>query len=204
MSSEPDRPIGFLPDFHDADGAYTRAVGWLQRGLHSAKHPFHLLTLATVDEAGWPQLRTCVLRGIDAASRVIHVHTDARSPKVRHLTAGPRACLLFYDASARFQVKVPAAVTLHRGDEFARAAWVASRDASRGTYATPHPPSRIIPADADTAYPPAAGVEDPAFENFVLLACHFDVLELLELHAAGHRRARLTWRDGWTMERLAP
>ena len=193
----------FLPDFGDPAGAFARAADWLQAGAQSPTHSFHWPTLATTGADGQPEARVLVLRRFDPAGRAAEVHTDARSPKVAQLAADPRACLLFHDPDARVQVKLPVTVAMHRGDAAARAAWEALTDRTRGTYATPWPSGTVVPPGADTATP-AVGADHPAFADFVLLRCHFAGLEVLELRPDGNRRGRLTWADGWKLERLAP
>ena len=69
-------------------------------------------------------------------------------------------------------------------------AWAASAAMSRACYAADHGPG--TPREAFPAAPVApAGDDDSGLRQFAVVACRFDVVELLCLHAAGHQRVRL-------------
>ena len=104
----------FLADFTDADGVYARTAWRLGAAVRSADHPFRLFTLATVGPDRYPHARTVVLRGFDPVERSVSFYTDCRSPKVRHMAGEPRVALLFYDPTARLQLRIPASARLHR------------------------------------------------------------------------------------------
>lgn len=171
------------------DACLAEAFGRLARGVADRRSPFHTPTLATVAPDGAPEARTLVLRGFDAASRRIRLHTDARSGKVAALAREPRCQLHLYDAGAKLQLRLSGVAALHGGDEVAAAAWQASRDASRMIYAVepgPGTPVAAPPAAPDDA---AAGAA-----RFRVILLRFDRLEWLELAHAGHRRARFDWQ----------
>lgn len=78
----------------------------LGRGAADPKHPFHWPTLgysAPLQDA--PQLRTVVLRHVDAQALSLTFYTDARSQKVEPLRRG-QASLLFVDVPGLMQVTV--------------------------------------------------------------------------------------------------
>lgn len=204
MAGEPAPP--FIVDFEDAAGCYSKVSNELEQAVGTASKQFHLLTVALIDQSGWPTARTVVLRGFDAVNRVVRFHTDLRSPKVGCLQADPRLELHFYDRSTRLQLRLPAEATIHHQDETARAAWLASATSSRCCYAAEHGPSSKIGPEVEAAYPESPAVDDPfAYGNFVVVACHFNEMELLELRSSGHRRVRLSWQDGsLSSQRLAP
>jgi len=162
----------------------------LVAAIASARHGLHLPTLATIGADGAAEARTVVLRHVDAARREIRFHTDIRSPKVAAIRRDPRVALHWYDPARRVQVRIPAVATIHHGDAVAAAAWAASAAMSRACYAADHGPG--TPREAFPAAPVApAGDDDSGLRQFAVVACRFDVVELLCLHAAGHQRVRL-------------
>ena len=197
----------FLTDFADADGVYARTAWRLGAAARSAEHPFHLFTLSTVGPDRYPHARVVVLRGFDPVERSVRFYTDCRSPKVRHMAGEPRVALLFYDPAARLQLRIPASARLHHEDADAREAWLACPPDHRALYRGESGPGTGLDPDAAVGIaPPAAGEEDDdAFGRFVVVVCHFDALDVTELHPDGHRRVRLTWGPhGLDIDRLAP
>ncbi len=176
----------------------------LMAAVASARHPFHLVTVATVDEAGAPQVRTVVLRAFDVARREVRFHTDARSPKAAQIQRKGRVALHWYDAARRLQIRIAATATIHQGDALARAAWEASPPRSRACYhaaAAPGTPVAAVPA----ACPPPDPADDRGLDAFAIVCCRFDAVELLLLRAAGHERIRLQLAGpGPISEILAP
>ncbi len=81
------------------------------------------MTLATVDEAGFPSARVVLLRGVDAGGFVFY--TSYQSRKGRELEANPRAALCFHWKSLREQVRVGG--TVERVSDAESDAYFASR-----------------------------------------------------------------------------
>jgi hypothetical protein len=174
----------------NAAAAWAWLAGELAAAVGSARHGLHLLTVATVGADGQPDARTVVLRHVDPLRREIRFHSDIRSPKVQTLRTSPRVALHWYDPALRVQVRVAALAAIHHGDTVATAAWTASQTMSRAIYTT-----AVAPGDALDAFPegPAAPAadDDTGLGRFAVVACRFDTVELLSLHAAGHQRVRL-------------
>ena len=162
----------------------------LARGVADRRSAFHTPTLATIGADGAPEARTLVLRGFEAATRTLRLHTDARSGKVAELAADPRCVLHFYDAGAKLQLRLAGRATVHDGDAVADAAWAATRDFSRMIYAIEPAPG--TPIAAPVAAPRDATAGRAAFRVILLRVAR---LEWLELAASGHRRARFAWDD---------
>lgn len=162
----------------------------LARGVADRRSAFHTPTLATIGADGAPEARTLVLRGFDAATRTLRLHTDARSGKVADLAADPRCALHLYDPGAKLQLRIAGRAAVHGGDAVAEAAWAGSREFSRMCYAIEPAPGTPV------AEPPAAPRDAEAGQAvFRVILLRFDRLEWLELAAAGHRRARFAWDD---------
>ena len=170
----------------------------------SARHPFPLPTLITVGPEGGPQARTVVLRLFDPAHREAWFHTDLRSGKVTDILREPRVMLHWYDPESRLQIRIPARATVHSGDTRARAAWNGSATMSRACYASGDAPG--TPLDTFPPAPPQPAVDDDTgFDMFAAVGCHFNEVDLLALHAAGHQRVRLDLRQAPpTWQILAP
>jgi hypothetical protein len=173
------------------DDVLAEALRLLARGVADRRHGFHTPTLATIGLDGAPQARTLVLRGVEAATRTVRLHADARSGKVAELLADPRCALHLYDAGGGVQIRLCGRATVHAEDAVADAGWTASRAMSRMCYAAEHGPGTPLPA------PPAAPTDAEAGRGvFRVIRLVFDTLEWLELAASGHRRARFDWRAG--------
>lgn len=176
----------------------------LDEAAASARHPLHLVTVATVDAAGAPHARTVVVRGFDAHLREVRFHTDSRSPKALQIGAAGRVALCWYDPARRLQIRMPARAALHQGDAVALSAWRAARPMSRACYTSAEAPGARLTAFPAAPAAPAA-TADGGLASFAVVCCRFDAVELLALHATGHERVCLRFAGPEpTLEILAP
>ena len=173
----------------DLDATLEAAFALLDRGVADRRHPFHTPVLGSVGPGGEPRLRTLVLRGFDAATRTLRMHTDRRAGKVADIAAGPRVGLLGYDPARRVQIRLQGQATLHTEDLVADAGWAISRDFSRMCYAVEPGPGQPVGAPPPAPLDPAAGRP-----HFAVIQLRFDSLEWLWLAAGGHQRALFTWQ----------
>jgi pyridoxamine 5'-phosphate oxidase len=81
---------------------------WLAEADDSEPSDPNAMALATVDEAGLPDVRMVLLKEVDEAGFVFYTNLD--SAKGQELKAQPRAALLFHWKSLRRQVRVRGAV----------------------------------------------------------------------------------------------
>lgn len=183
----------------DLDAARETAFAMLARGVADRRHPFHTPVLGTVGRDGQPRLRTLVLRGFDAPTRTLRLHTDARAEKAADIAAEPRVSLLGYDPGQRVQIRLQGQASLHRDDAVADAGWAASRDFSRMCYAVTPAPGQPVQAP-----PPAPLDPEIGRANFAVILLRFDRLEWLWLAAAGHQRALFRWDGGTPASWLVP
>lgn len=184
--------------------AWAWLAGHLTAATASARHPLHLATLATIDADGCPQARTVVLRHVDPARGEIRFHTDVRSPKVAAIRRDPRVALHWYDPAMRVQVRITAVAAIHHGDAVAADAWSRSAAMSRACYAAEPGPGTPLAAFPAAPVAPADG-DDAGLRAFAVVACRFDAVELLCLHAVGHQRVRINVaRTPVTWDVLAP
>ncbi len=175
---------------HANDLGEVRAAAFalLSRGVADRRSPLHTPTLATIGLDGAPRARTLVLRGFDAASRTLRLHSDRRSDKFTELLRDPRCALHGYDAASQVQIRLAGLASLHTQDAVANAAWDATQPFSRIIYAVEPAPGTTIAAPLPA---PANEVAGRAHFGVVLLQIHS--LEWLFLASSGHRRARIDW-----------
>ncbi|MDO9498548.1 pyridoxamine 5'-phosphate oxidase family protein [Falsiroseomonas sp.] len=177
-----------MNEARDLDATLAEAFRLIARGVADRRHPFHTPTLATLAADGAPSARTVVLRGFDAATRQLRIHTDRRAAKVAELNAQPRASLHMYDHGAAVQLRLSCLATLHADDAVAQSGWAASRDFSRMCYAI-----QPAPGTPCAEPPPAPADAEAGRPNFCVVLLRIDRLEWLHLAAAGHRRAHFAW-----------
>lgn len=195
-----------LPSFYDdLDG--FRAEGWrcLADGVGHRHSPFHTPSLATVDAAGRPRLRTVVLRAAEAGAGALRFHCDRRSDKAQEIAANGLAALHVYDGRAKLQLRIEGRAHLHQDDAVADAAWGAALTMSRICYGVEPAPGTALAAGDAYAMPD----EDPdariGRENFCAVVFTAERLDLLYLDRRGHRRAVFSREgEGWMGTWVAP
>jgi pyridoxamine 5'-phosphate oxidase len=90
-------------------------AGWLEEATALEPNDPNAMAVATVDEAGLPDVRMVLLKGVDEAGFVFY--SNLESAKGRQMAADPRAALLFHWKSLRRQVRVRGVVTLVSDEE---------------------------------------------------------------------------------------
>jgi pyridoxamine 5'-phosphate oxidase len=190
MPSGRSDPAGVWLSSLDAATAWRRIADSLAAAAGSSRHPFHLLSLATVNADGAAEARTVVLRGFDEPKREVRFHTDARSGKAAAIRRDARVSLHWYAPEMKLQIRIPATASIHHADDIALHAWRASPPMSRACYTAAHAPGEPLASFPAAPSAPAAG-DDTGLANFCVVRCRFDSVELLTLHAAGHERVRI-------------
>lgn len=179
-------------------------------GAANRKAPYHLITIATLTEAG-PQLRTVVLRKVDEASRRVTFHTDIRSAKALEIQADPRIGILAYDPRPAVQIRMNGTATVaHEGPDVDEA-WEATRLLGRRCYlmsgapGTPAQDSREGFTEEQLTREPTLEESLPGRENFAIVTCVVDSMEWMALRFDGHLRARFIYRENiWQESWLLP
>jgi 3-hydroxyisobutyrate dehydrogenase len=173
----------------------------LVNGAVKSRSPFHTPALATFGQKEI-SLRTVVLRKTIPETREIRFHTDVRSRKWNELLLNPAISALFYDASARIQLRLNGLASLHQNNDITKDAWQKTTLSSRRCYLTLHSPSSFsdIPTSGLTE---DIEQENLSFEeseiglkNFGIVSIHVQSIDWLWLHHAGHRRAFFDYTDG--------
>ena len=169
---------------------WTRFVNGAVKG----RDPFHLPAVANFSD-GDISLRTVVLRKALPEERELRFHTDTRSPKWKALQVNPAISALFYDASARIQLRVKGKAILYFNDAVTADAWEKTNLSSRRCYLTPFTPSDF--SDMPTSgLPPHIEQEEFTLEesevgkeNFGVVGIKVESIDWVWLNHAGHRRA---------------
>jgi pyridoxamine 5'-phosphate oxidase len=91
-------------DFTAADEPLRLFQAWFDEAVKTEPRDPNAMSVATVDPAGMPDVRTVLLKGIDQRGFVFYTNTE--SQKGRELAANPKAGLLFHWKSLNRQVRV--------------------------------------------------------------------------------------------------
>ena len=162
----------------------------LTKAAGQADHPWRLPALGTQGLNG-PDVRTMVLRSVDATTRQLTAQTDIRSAKVPGFRKDPRVAWHFFDPQTRIQVRANGRVAVHHDDEVTHAAWAAVPEANKRNYATPSAPGS--PVDDLSPGQAQAGGDAAAYANFAVLSSEITFIDWLQLDDEQHRRAQFTW-----------
>lgn len=154
--------------------------------------------------------RVMVLRAFDQEGAMLRFHTDARSPKVAAIAADPRMAVLFYDKSAKIQIRVQGAGRIESDGQIADAAWGSSHNFARRCYLGEGPGS-VSDVPTSGLPPEFEGVEPddeqliPARGNFAVLLIDVEKVDWLYLAHTGHIRAQFTRAgEGWEGRWVTP
>src|SRR6476619_2819185 len=96
-------------DFADSADPIALFAAWLDQATASEPNDPNAMALATVDDAGMPDVRMVLLKGFDPRGFVFF--TNYESAKGRELAGHPKAALCFHWKSLRRQVRVRGDVT---------------------------------------------------------------------------------------------
>lgn len=169
---------------------------WLQlvNGAVKSKDPFHTFAVASLN-SGEISLRTVVLRKASPIDRTLNFHTDTRSRKWDELASSPSISALFYNATARVQLRMKGRAVLHYNNEITYAAWQKTALSSRRCYL-------IQPSPSSFSDHPTSGLTEQieqenftleeseiGYQHFGIVTIQVESMEWLWLHHAGHRRA---------------
>ena len=180
---------------------------WLRilNGSLKSKDPLHNPVVAN-SNTGVVNMRTVVLRSVDTKNKTLAFHTDIRSGKWNELQQNNDISWLFYDAHARFQIRVGGNATLHYNDANADKAWLKSNVNSRKIYLGESAPSQksAIPT---SGLPEIFENSNPTLEeseagrkNFGVVLTKATWVEWLWLNSAGHRRAAFYYKADLSFE----
>jgi len=168
----------------------------LRNGVIEKGHPFRCFTLATQGITNI-HLRTVVLREVDT-NLVLSCYTDARSQKIKHLKATPKASLLFYHPTKRFQISIKANVVLEEDSEILKSVWDTIPHSSKKDYTS-------IPAPGSVLKKTASSVIHAQSHHLAIIRMYPQIIEYVQLHKVQHIRNLYTKTSaGWAETRLVP
>lgn len=181
-------------------------VGRLARAAKDRKSPMHVPAVVTSDV----DARGMVLREFDSQAWTLRFHTDTRAPKVAAIEADPRAAVLFYDKSAKIQIRVRGTAQVLRDAPVTQAAWDNGSNFARRCYMGDGP-GTLSDAPTSGLPPELEGVEPsdeqlaPARANFAVLIIELAQLDWLYLAHTGHVRAQFLRQAGeWSGRWVSP
>ena len=163
----------------------------LKKAVSDKDSPFRDPVVTSVDNTGRPQARVMILRDFDPSTMCLRVYTDARSPKVHDLRSNAFVQLVLYDHDARLHMRVSGTVVLHVRDELTEKLWSSLPEYGRGDYLSRKPPGAMLSDPGAFELEPELGSE-----NFMVVEIYIHEIDWLKLSSSGHKRARLTWREG--------
>ncbi len=153
----------------------------LQRAGRERDHEWRVMTLATLDE-GRADARSVIVRESDEATRTLIFYTDDRSAKVRQLLACPQATMVAWSRTLSWQLRLRVSLALEDDGLDVSSRWARVKlSPSAQDYLAALPPGTPV----DT-YQPERGSR----EHFAVVRAEVQVMDWLELHIEGHRRAR--------------
>lgn len=163
-----------------------------------------IATLATADELHRPRARSVVLRQLDDDG-ALHLTSDARTAKNRHLLTTPIAELVCYLPQRREQFRLfgPATLTTQADNPtLLFHFWTRLSDPARASFTWPTPGHRRQPCDTpfELALPPTTPI--PA--SFTLITLRPTEVDHLQLSESPHHRIQWLSTNAWTPTDLNP
>ena len=189
--------------YDNLDDIQNELISRLGRAAKDRRSAMHTPCVVTSDV----DARVMVLRDFDRAAWTLRFHTDTRAPKVGVIEADPRMAVLFYDKSAKMQIRARGIGRIERESPLARRAWDAGDNFARRCYLGAGPgtssetPTSGLPPEFEGVEPTDEELT-PAWENFAVLQIEIEQLDWLYLAHTGHVRARFdragdSWQGSW-------
>lgn len=169
-------------------------------GATKSRDSFHTPCVATINQ-GDVSIRTVVLRKAIPSTKELRFHTDIRSRKWAELEQNNSISALFYDASARIQLRVKGKAILHVNNEITSEAWQKTTLSSRKCYLTAFSPSSFTESSTSGL---SEDIEQENFtllesevgqKNFGIVSIKVESIDWLWLNHAGHRRAFFDYQN---------
>lgn len=192
--------------FETLDDVRRDLVGRMARAAKDRKSPMHVPAVVTSDI----DARTMVLREFSPDTWSLRFHTDTRAPKVAAIEADPRMAVLFYDKSAKIQIRVRGLGAVLRDAPVTDLAWSTGPNFARRCYMGDGP-GTLSDAPTSGLPPEMEGVEPsdeqliPAREHFAVLLVELVEFDWLYLAHTGHIRAQFSRSgEGWEGRWVSP
>lgn len=181
---------------------------WLDQALSAELPEPNAMTLATVNEQGFPSARVVLIKGLDA--RGISFFTNYESRKGKELAANPHAAILFHWTELERQVRIEGVIEKISAEE--SDAYYLSRPAGSRLGAWASPQSQVIASrevleqrvkQAQAEQQGEPKVRPPFWGGYRLVPRYFEFWQgrPSRLH---DRLAYTKNGDAWQISRLAP
>ncbi|OYY70815.1 MAG: hypothetical protein B7Y44_02905 [Sphingomonadales bacterium 28-55-16] len=194
-------PISLPACYNDLDLSFEEAWRLVEAGTSDRNSPAHMPAVGTVDETGAPQLRIMILREAFRDTRTLRFHTDLRSIKASQIHNNSATGVLFYDMSAKLQIRMSGQTRLLSMGDIADTAWNSSTPFARRCYMAEAAPGTAV-AEPSSGLPEWIQGKQPDEAqlanyrpNFTTMLVEIQSIEWLYLANAGHRRAHWQWCD---------
>ena len=191
-----------LPEHYETlEETLDASIKILEDAIENRRNLFHTPVLSTFSDSKINS-RVIVLRGFDTEKRILRIHTDSRSRKIKDVSENSDATLLGYDPGLKIQLKLHGSIDTHYQDNIADLAWRDSQEMSKVCYSVSESPGKEIddPGDYDVD---SENIDlNEGYKNFAVINFHFSSLEFLHLRSSGHRRSMHVWeteelRSNW-------
>lgn len=174
-----------LNDLSEIEAALWREL------VQAAAQPGHEWRRCVVATSGpdGPDARTMVLRECDPQARWLALYTDARSPKLQQVVLDPRAQIVCWSPTLKWQLRLRCRLQVETHGLAVSTRWARVRfSPGAQDYLSHLPPGSALDPSA-RAVDRAPHHDAVAHHHFAVLVAHVQSLDWLELHESGHRRA---------------
>ena len=173
----------------------------LENAIENRRSLFHTPVLSTFSDSKI-NCRVIVLRAFDPEKRILRIHSDSRSRKIKDVSENSDATLLGYDPGLKIQLKLHGSIDTHYQDNIADLAWKDSQEMSKVCYSISESPGKEIDDPGKYDVDSENINIDEGYKNFAIINFHFNSLEFLYLRSSGHRRSIHVWeteelRSNW-------
>ena len=173
----------------------------LENAVENRRSLFHTPVLSTFSDSKINS-RVIVLRAFDPEKRILRIHSDSRSRKIKDISENSDATLLGYDPGLKIQLKLHGSIDTHYQDNIADLAWRDSQEMSKVCYSISESPGKEIDDPGKYDVDSENINIDEGYKNFAVINFHFNSLEFLYLRSSGHRRSIHVWeteelRSNW-------
>ena len=164
----------------------------LENAVENRRSLFHTPVLSTFSDSKINS-RVIVLRAFDPEKRILRIHSDSRSRKIKDVSENSDATLLGYDPGLKIQLKLHGSIDTHYQDNIADLAWRDSQEMSKVCYSISESPGKEIDDPGKYDVDSENINLNEGYKNFAVINFHFNSLEFLYLRSSGHRRSIHVW-----------